>query len=76
VAVRVQLTSGGQRVVEAADDCRCSGEFFIVTRRWSPDGSTQTLLTLRAQDVIGAEVVTDGVVTGYVPGKGTSSTGT
>jgi hypothetical protein len=74
VAVRVRLTSGGQRVVETADGAESSGEFFIVTRRSASGGSAETLLTLRAHDVVGAEIVTDGAVTGYVAGKGTSAT--
>jgi hypothetical protein len=74
VVVRLLLTSGGQRVVETADGAESSGEFFIITRRSASGGSAETLLTLPAQDVVGAEIVTDGAVTGYVAGKGTSST--
>jgi hypothetical protein len=74
VSVRVLLASGGQRIVETADGAVASGEFFIVTRRSTPGGSNETLLTVRAQDVVGAEIIVDGVVTGYVAGKGKAST--
>jgi hypothetical protein len=66
--VRILLTSGGQRTVEAADSARMSGPFFMITRRRERTGELETLLTLRSQDVVGAEIVKDGLVTDYMRG--------
>ena len=43
--------------------------------RWYPDlKRTETLLTLRSEDVIGAEVLKDGVRIDYIPGRGRAKT--
>lgn len=69
MAVRLFLSSGGQRTVDAADSARWDGPFFTVTR-WYPDlNRTETVLTLRSEDVIGAEVLKDGVRID-IPGAG------
>jgi hypothetical protein len=65
--VRVFLSSGGQRIVETADGARVSGPFFEFTRRYL-EGKIETVLTLRTDDVIGAEFLKDSVVVDYVPG--------
>jgi hypothetical protein len=68
-AVRLFLSSGDQRTIDA-DSARLDGHFFLV-RRWYPDlNRTETVLTLRAEDVIGAEVLKDGVRIDYIPGCG------
>ena len=74
MAVRLFLSSGGQRTVDAADSARLDGPFFIVSR-WSPHlNRTETVLTLRSEDVIGAEVLKDGVRIDYIPGRGQART--
>ena len=73
MGVRIFLTSGGERIVETADAARVSGPFFEVTCRHPLSGRIETVLTLRTQDVIRAEVVQDGVVTDYVLGGTQSS---
>ena len=73
-AVRLLLSSGGERIVAAADSARLDGPFFLV-RRWYPDlNRTETVLTLRSEDVIGAEVLKDGVRIDYIPGCGQAKT--
>jgi hypothetical protein len=66
--VRLFLTAGQQRIVEQADAARLDGSFFVITKRHHPSGRNDTVLTLRSQDVVGAEIVKDGVVTEYVLG--------
>jgi hypothetical protein len=61
IAVRLFLASGDQRTVDAADSARLDGPFFLVRRRYPDLNRTETVLTLRAEDVIGAEVLQDGV---------------
>jgi hypothetical protein len=67
--VRVLLASGGERIVEEADGARLDGRFFLITRRLLRTGESETVLTLSASDVVGAEIVENGVVTDYVPGS-------
>jgi len=69
MAVRLFLSSGGQRTVDAADSARLDGPFFLV-RRLHDLNRTETVLTLRAEDVIGAEILKDGVRIDYIPGCG------
>jgi hypothetical protein len=57
LAVRLFLSSGAQRTVESADAARLDDPFFIVTRRDANTGRVDTLLTLRAVDVVAGEVV-------------------
>lgn len=74
MAVRLFLSSGGQRTIDAADSARLDGPFFLV-RRWYPDlNRTETALTLLSEDVIGAEVLKDGVRIDYIPGCGQAKT--
>jgi len=74
MAVRLLLSSGGQRTIDAADSARLDGPFFLVRRRWYPDlNRTETVLTLRSEDVIGAEVL-KGVRIDYIPGCGHAKT--
>jgi len=69
MAVRLLLSSGGKRLLERADGARLDGHFFVVTRA-RPSGELETVLTLRAEDVVGAEVMREGVRIDYVSGKG------
>jgi hypothetical protein len=74
MAVRLVLSSGNHRTVDDADSARLEGPFFLV-RRWIPDlNRTETVLTLRSEDVIGAEVLKDGVRIDYIPGRGQPKT--
>ena len=63
-AVKVLLSSGATRIIDDADSARLDDAFFIVRSR------DRVVVTLWSQNVIGAEILTDGVRTGYVPGKG------
>ena len=74
MAVRLLWVSGGERVVEEADGARLEGPFFVITRRHSRRGERETVLTLPASDVVGAEIVINGTVTDYVAGGGKRST--
>ncbi len=70
MSVTLLLTSGGQRIIHRGDSARLDGPFFIVSH-WDADrGQWETVVTLRAEDVIGAEIVKDGVKTEYIPGGG------
>jgi hypothetical protein len=74
IAVRLFLSSGGERTVDAADSARLDGPFFLV-RRWHLDlNRTETVVTLRSEDVIGAEVLKDGVRIDYIPGGAQAKT--
>lgn len=68
MAVRLLLASGDQRVLEA-DGAHMDGPFFLVTRWDSNLNRRQTVLTLRSQDVVSAEIEKDGVVE-FVLGAG------
>jgi hypothetical protein len=74
MAVRLFLSSEGQRTVDGADSARLEGPFFIVTRRYPDLNRTETVLTLRSEDVIGAEILRDGVRIDYIPGLGQART--
>lgn len=75
MAVRVLLSSGERRIVEAADAAR-ERIFFEITQKRRAE-LTHTVLTLRASDVVGAEIVKDGKVVDYVVGgAGPSGLGT
>ena len=74
MAVRLFLSAGGERIIDAADSARLDGPFFLV-RRWHPDlNRSDTVLSLRAEDVIGAEVLKDDVRIDYIPGCGQAKT--
>jgi hypothetical protein len=70
--VRLLLSSGAHRDIEHADSARRDGPFFIVTRLYTDINRAETVLTLRAEDVVAAEILTDGVRTDYVIGCGKS----
>jgi hypothetical protein len=71
-AVRLHLSSGERRLIEHADGARLDGAFFIVTR-WCPDlKRRETVLTLRPQDVVFAEILRDGVQAECVAGAGST----
>jgi hypothetical protein len=70
VAVRLILSSGGERFIESADSAHVEGAFFVITRRLAGLNRCYTILTLRADDVVAAEVLEDGVRVDYVLGKG------
>jgi hypothetical protein len=53
-------------MVEEADAARLDGPFFVITKRHHPSGRNATVLTLRSQDVVGAEIMKDGIVADYV----------
>jgi hypothetical protein len=74
MTVRLFLSSGELRTIDAADSARLDGPFFLV-RRWYPAlNRTETVLTLRSEDVIGAEVLKDGVRIDFIPGCGQAKT--
>jgi hypothetical protein len=68
MAVKLHLSSGAQRVIENADGARLDGAFFLVTRCYRDLRRVETVLTLRAQDVVAAEVSENGIRTEYVRG--------
>jgi hypothetical protein len=74
MAVRLLLAVGTERIVEAADSAQVDGPFFVVRRSYSDLNRTETVLTLRSEDVIGAEILKGGMVIAYVPGGGKRST--
>jgi hypothetical protein len=72
MAVRILLTSGGRRTIDEADSAHLEHPFFLVTRRDPLTGRVETVLTLRSSDVIGAEILENGVKKDFVPGGGHS----
>lgn len=54
-------------MVENADEARLSGHFFEIKETYR-EGLVHTVLTLRADEVIGAEIVKDRQVVDYVLG--------
>jgi hypothetical protein len=70
MAVKLFLTSGAERILETADAARLEGAFFVVTRWHSEIRQLETILTLRAEDVVAADVLKDGVSVDYVRGRG------
>ena len=68
--VRLFLISGEERIVPTADAARVDGAFFAITRRSAGTDHVETVLTLRTQDVIFAEIVENDAVTDYVLGGG------
>jgi hypothetical protein len=70
MAVRLFLSSGTERVLETADAARLDEPFFIITRWHSEIRQLETVLTLRAEDVVAAEVLKNGVRVDYVVGRG------
>ena len=74
MAVRLFLSSGTQRAIDAADSAHLDDAFFKVTKRDPGTGRVDTLLTLRSTEVFVAEVLRDGVVTDLILGRGQAST--
>ena len=74
MAVRLFLSSGGERTVDAADSAQLDGPFFLVRRSYPDLNRTETVLTLRSEDVISAEVLKDGVRIDYIPGGAQAKT--
>jgi hypothetical protein len=74
MAVRLFLSSEEQRTVDAADSARLDGPFFLVRRSYPNLNRTETVLTLRSGEVIGAEVLQDGVRIDFIPGCGPAKT--
>ena len=68
-AVRVFCSSGEVRTIHGADSALQDDAFFVITRRNHLTNGIDVVLTLRSQDVIGAEIVTNGIKTAYVEGK-------
>jgi len=75
MAVRLLLSSGGERTVDAADSARLDGPFFLVRRSYPDLNRTETVLTLRSDDVIAAEVLKDGLRIDYIAGRGPTKVG-
>jgi hypothetical protein len=72
MAVRVLLTSGGQRIIPSADGARADGPFFLITRLHPAVSPVETVLTLLNGDVVEAEILKDDLVIGRVRGSGHS----
>ena len=70
MAVRLFLASGAQRNVVEADGAHMDGPFFLVTRWDARLQCRQTVLTMRSQDVVSAEIEKDGVSVELVLGAG------
>jgi hypothetical protein len=68
------LASGVQRRIEHADSADVDGPFFIVTRWYQDLNLRETVLTLRSDDVVAAEIVEDGVKANCVLGGGALET--
>ena len=70
MAVTLFLASGARRVIKEADHAYMDGPFFIVTR-WYPDvQESHTMLSLRSQDVVRAEIQNDDGTIEHVLGAG------
>jgi hypothetical protein len=68
--VKLLMVSGQTRTIDGADSARLDDAFFLITRRDPRTNRIDVVLTLRSEDVIGAEILTNGVRTAYVTGKG------
>ena len=68
-AVKLLMASGETRTIDGADSARLEDAFFLITRHAPRTDRIDVVLTLRSQDIIGAEILTDGVRTAYVAGK-------
>jgi hypothetical protein len=64
------MSSGAIRIVDGADSAVLDDAFFVITRRDSRTGRIDVILTLRSEDVVGAEILSNGVRTAHVAGKG------
>jgi hypothetical protein len=72
--VILHLASGVQRTIEHADSAHVDGPFFIVTRWYQDLNRRETVLTLRSDDVVAADIVKDGVRINGVLGSGEPKT--
>ena len=70
MAVRLFLASGVRRLLVEADGAHMDGPFFMVTRWDARLQCRQTVLTMRSQDVVSAEIETDGASVELVLGAG------
>ena len=70
MAVKLFLASGLRRDLAEADGAHMDGPFFMVTRWDARLERSQTVLTLRACDVVSAEIWKDGVCIEFVLGAG------
>ena len=68
MAVILFLASGDQRVLDEADGAHMDGPFFVITRWDSRLQRTQTVVTMRSQDVVSAEIQKDDGTTEFVLG--------
>ena len=75
MAVRRLLSSGDRRTIDGADSARLDGPFFLVRRSYPDLNSTETVLTLRSDHVIAAEVLKDGLRIDYIAGRGPTKVG-
>ena len=74
-SVVLLLSSGERHTIQHADAARMEGPFFVVSRWYADLNRRHTVLTLRSQDVIGAEILKDGVRVDYVLGQGEADRG-
>jgi len=74
MAVRLFLSSGAQRVIDDADGAGLDEPFCLVTKWYPAIRRRDTVLTLRAEDVLAAEVLQNDVVIDYVVGQKQEST--
>jgi hypothetical protein len=68
--VKILMSSGETRIIDGADSAVLDDAFFMITRRDRPRNRIDVDLTLLSQNVVGAEILTNGVRTGYVTGNG------
>ena len=60
-------------MLDTADAARLDGPFFIVTRWHAEIRQLEVVLTLRAEDVVAAEVLKNAVRIDCIPGSGQPS---
>ena len=60
-------------MLDTADSARLDEPFFLVTRSYPEIRQVETVLTLRAEDVVAAEILENGVRIDYVLGRGRPS---
>jgi len=75
MAVRPILSSGTESTIHTADAARLDDAFFLVTERNPETGRVHTVLTMRSVDIFAAEVLTNGVATDYILGRGQAPVG-
>jgi hypothetical protein len=69
-AVKILMSSGETRIIDGADSAQLDDAFFMITRHDRHTNRIEVVLTLLSRDVIGAEILTNGVRTAYVAGNG------